>query len=211
MVNQQTVDSEAVAITEVEDDDSAGIVPEGWHVLERVEGEPSTAEGDLNQDGIPDLAAVIEQDQDQSQAEGEAAPRALVIAFGNKAHEFTRSVMAQKVMLQADEGGIWGDPFEQISINRGSVLVDHYGGSNWRWFSTHRFRYQNKDWYLIGSTNGSYFTGTTAEENADVEDTNWLTGDYVLRTTDENNKLITTTGNQGKKELIKLADYDIRE
>ncbi|NOU89302.1 hypothetical protein GC102_26635 [Paenibacillus sp. LMG 31460] len=39
------------------------------------------------------------------------------------------SIIADKVVLKADEGGVWGNPFESLTIDRGSVVVSDYGGS----------------------------------------------------------------------------------
>lgn len=62
---------------------------------------------------------------------------------------------------------------------------------------------------MIGATLGSYFTGTTTSENADVEDYNLLTGDYVFTKADDKGKLKTTVGNRGKKKLVKLKDFRV--
>lgn len=179
------------------------LVPEGWHILEKVKGTPEKVEGDLNEDGISDIAAIIEEDSyDQN-----SPARALIIAFGSNDKTYTLSINAERAVLKADEGGVWGDPFESLSIDRGSVLLTFYGGSNWRWYSKYRFRFQDNGWYLIGATLGSYFTGTTTEDNADEEDYNLLTGDYIIKKADENGKMITTKGNRGKKNLVNLKDF----
>jgi hypothetical protein len=180
------------------------LVPVGWKALERLAGEPYKAEGDLNNDGINDIALVIEE----LEASAEGAPnRALLIAFGNEDNSYTLSIIAEHAVLKADEGGVFGDPLEDLTIDRGSVLLSFYGGSNWRWYSKYRFRYQDKDWYLIGATLGSYFTGTETIEQADEEDYNLLTGDYIKKTYDEDGKEVIEKGNRGKRELVKLRDF----
>jgi hypothetical protein len=187
--------------------DVTALIPAGWQLLVRESG-PVKVEGDLNQDGIQDVAVVIDKIETKT---GEAPERALLIAFGNKDHTYTRSIVADKAILKADEGGVWGDPLDSIAIDRGSVLVNFYGGSNFRWYGKYRFRFQNDDWYLIGATVGSYFTGTTTPENGDEEDYNLLTGDYVKRVVDdlkdEKPTSHTITGNIGTKKLLKLSDY----
>jgi hypothetical protein len=180
-------------------------IPDGWKLLEKVKGEPIKVEGDLNKDGINDIAIVVEE---ISKSLGEAPKRALIIAYGNGDNTYKFSVMAENAILKVDEGGVWGDPLEGVSIDRGSLLIDFYGGSNWRWYSKYRFRFQNNDWYLIGATLGSYFTGNTTMENADEEDYNLLTGDFIKKKADEKGNIVTTKGNRGKRELIKLTDFD---
>ncbi len=186
--------------------DKNSFIPSGWQLFENVEGESMQAEGDLNKDGIADIALVIEQ---SGSTEGEGAPpRALIIAFGSKDHTYTLSINSEKALLRADEGGIWGDPLESITIDKGSVVITEYGGSNWRWYNVYRFRFQENDWYLIGAKKGQYFSGTHTRENADEEDYNLLTGDYVIRKTDEDGHTTITKGNRGKKKLITLKDFN---
>ncbi|MEK4044666.1 hypothetical protein NSU18_13470 [Paenibacillus sp. FSL H8-0048] len=180
------------------------LIPAGWHILEPFQGGRAIAEGDLNKDGIADVAAVIEKNTGKD----EASPRSLLIAFGGNNNTYTLSIIADHVILQADEGGVWGDPFENIIIDRGAVLVSDYGGSNWRWYNKYRFRYQDQDWYLIGSTSGTYFTGAVTMEQADEDDINYLTGQFIKRKTDEQGQTTTTKGNQGKKKLIKLKEFN---
>lgn len=58
---------------------------------------------------------------------------------------------------------------------------------------------------------GTYFTGTTTSENADEEDYNLLTGDYIIRTTDTNGTVNIKKGNRGRKDLVKLRDFSLKE
>ena len=185
--------------------DFDSVIPTGWTLLNPSGESSSLAEGDLNDDGLQDVAMVIEVQSTQV----EFPKRALLIAFGNEDKTYTLSTMAESAVLRKDQGGAWGDPFKSMVIDRGSVVLKHYGGSNWRWYHSYRFRYQDNDWYLIGATEGSYFTGTQTPENADEEDYNLLTGDYVIRKTDEEGNMTTSHGNRGRKELIRLENFDI--
>lgn len=183
------------------------LIPKGWGIAEKSDGTPIQAIGDLNKDEIDDIAVIIEEERG---TEEQAPQRAILIAFGNGDHEYSLSIKTEKAILKADAGGVWGDPLEGISIDRGSVLISFYGGSNSRWYAKYRFRFQDQDWYLIGATLGSYHTGTTTIENADEEDYNLLTGDFTLRKADEqdSSQIITTKGNRGKAKLLKLIDFD---
>lgn len=180
----------------------ASDIPNGFQVLEKVKGTPEVAIGDLNNDGINDVAAVLEV-----KSNPKSGSRGLLIAFGNKNKSYDLKIIAKNAVLNADEGGVWGDPFESISVNRGSVLLNFYAGSNDRWYSSYRFRYQNNGFYLIGATTGSYYNPTTKRENADQEDYNLLTGDYEIRKADQNGKLVTTKGNRGKKALVNIMNF----
>ncbi len=171
-------------------------IPAGWKLIKKTRG-------DLNQDGLDDIAGVIEYGKTDSK-DSQAPPRVLFIAFKDKGN-YQLSVQTAKAILKADQGGVWGDPLEDISVNRGSLLMDFYGGSNYRWAYRYRFRYQNHGWYLIGATIDSYFTGTGEGTTADY---NLLTGWMTVTTVDKNGKKQKKTVNRGKRALLNLEDFD---
>jgi hypothetical protein len=43
-----------------------------------------------------------------------------------------------------------GDPFGEIKIENGILLISQNGGSSWKWDHTDRYRYQEGEFYLIG-------------------------------------------------------------
>lgn len=55
-------------------------------------------------------------------------------------------------ILDTSSGGMMGNPYAGISINRKCIVVEHFGGSREKWRYIHRYRFQNNDWYLIGTT-----------------------------------------------------------
>ncbi|WP_172251364.1 hypothetical protein [Saccharibacillus deserti] len=185
----------------------SALIPYGWHKLKQPNGAEARVQGDMNRDGVPDLAIVIERDAE----EGESPPRSLLLAFGRGGETFSLSVIAEHTVLSQDEGGVWGDPFHGLTIERGTVVIRHYGGSNDRWYRTDRFRYQEKDWKLIGITTGSFFTGTQTEQTADEADYNLVTGDYSIKKTDDKGRRHEQKGNQGKRELTKIEEFDIEK
>lgn len=168
-------------------------VPSGWKVLK-------STQGDLNKDGLSDIAAVIEKIGTSS----EASPRILFIAFGDSQGNYTSSVQSDKAILKSDEGGVWGDPFNEISVNRGSLLINFYGGSNWRWDKTYRFRYQNNGWYMIGATLTTSYTGTGESTK---EDYNLITGDMIKTDTKPGSDKKVSKSNRGKKNLVNFLDF----
>lgn len=177
-------------------EDISSFIPNGWHILEKNDGKLASAEGDLNQDGLMDKAFVIEGEEKLI----DAPPRSLLIAFKNKDNTYSLSIKADNAIMLQDEGGVFGDPFQDIKIDRGSVLLEFYGGSNYRWYMYYRFRYQDDGWYLIGATKGSYYTAVTTMDNADEEDYNLLTGDYIIKKF-EDGEIKTTKGNRGKRSF----------
>lgn len=171
------------------------LIPEGWTIK-------SLAEGDLNNDSLPDAAVVIEK----VSTIDDLIHRALIL-FVQEDGEYKLSLKNDAAILRADEGGVWGDPFESLSIDNGTLVLRFYGGSNWRWYSQYQFNFQNDGWYLSRATLGSYFTGTTTSDAADEENYNLLTGAYIIKKADENGRIITNEGNRGKRSLLNLNDF----
>ncbi|WP_425446159.1 hypothetical protein [Dethiothermospora halolimnae] len=183
-----------------ENKDISGFIPKGWHLLD-TSGD-SKVEGDLNGDEITDIAFVIEGDKEEELG----APRTLMIITGNPDGTYTLAAKGEKVILRKYGGGIMGDPFMGLSINRGSLLVGHYGGSAWRWGKSYRFRYEGDGWYLIGATEDWFHA--VSNRGKKYEDINLLTGDYKMIETDDNGVEKHTEGNRGKKKLVNLVDFD---
>lgn len=155
-------------------------IPDGWTIT-KTHDNTGLVHGDLNKDGIKDAALAIESSAAISEKRGcgkhifneKNKPRALLILFGKKDGGYELSARNDDIILRSGEGGVWGDPFEGLQIERGTLVIKHYGGSNWRWKKVHRFRYDSKNWMLIGQTEISHWT-----VNASVleHDYNLLTG-----------------------------------
>jgi hypothetical protein len=185
----------------IADSDISSFIPEGWHILNGY-GE-SKVEGDLNKDGISDVAVALEG----TSTSEEAALRMLIILLTNKDKSYSISIKAEKAILRTDEGGVMGDPFMGLEIDRGSLLINHCGGSAWRWSNAYRFRFQDDGWYLIGATKDWFHAVSSAGRL--YEDINLLTGEYIRIETDDNGVEKKAMSNKGKKELVNLIDFDI--
>jgi Leucine-rich repeat (LRR) protein len=181
----------------------SNLIPEGWNIFAKY-GENFIIDGDLNKDGIEDKAFVIENDE----LEDEASKRNLIIAFGRNDGGYDFSVRANQAILNEEDGGTFGDPFEGIEIDRGSILLKFMGGSS-RWSKSFRFRYQDEGWYLIGYTKGAY--ESLGEEMVCLKkDYNLLTGDYIEDIV-EDGKVKNIKKNIGTKPLINLDDFKVAE
>lgn len=114
-------------------------------------------EEDLNGDGRPDALLVISNGGlDATRAtESYIVKHVLVLALRGDDGKLHRSIVNDAAVLDGDEGGAFGDPFEELSVEHGVVVIMHYGGSRDRWGYTHRYRYQNGQWMLIGLSFGS--------------------------------------------------------
>jgi hypothetical protein len=178
------------------------------------------ARGDLNKDGIEDIAMVLgpkwEQDDNwrEKAANSNAAPRLLIILFGTSSG-YTQAAKSDKAILCKDCGGIFGDPFAAIGISKNVLQIDHYGGSNWRWSYTHKFRYQDKEFFLIGQTTNWYWDVKNCDKlndfaGTEYEDTNFITGQYEKKEISQDCELLVNKKGKKKIEpLVSLPKFEI--
>ena len=92
-------------------------------------------------------------------------------------------------------GGVFGDPFEAIDVERGTVVVRHYSGSRDRWGYIDRFRLQDGRWTHIGAT--ERHTDTLDCSYFEERDANLVTG------------LVVESGKMGRSSYNR-AFYELR-
>lgn len=165
----------------------ADFVPKDWAIIK-------SDTGDLNKDKLDDLAFVIEYQKDKKEDDyGVGYPRILVVVF-QKDGEYQLSIQNNKFIMLADEGGMMGDPFEDLFIKKGVLNINFTGGSSELWSFYYKFRFQNDDWYLIGEDNND-FNRNTGEYRS--ESINYSTS-----------KMQTKSGKEGGKETEKWTDLE---
>lgn len=123
-------------------------------------------EGDLDKDGFSEKVIVYDTDNETDM--GTERQIYIYKSINDKWVIWKKSVGA---VLPSVHGGIIGDPFQGISIERGCIVINHFGGSSSKWRYTHRYRYQNGSFYLIGASTNF---GSPCE--------NFITFDYNLST-----------------------------
>lgn len=121
-------------------DDSIEL-PAGWKLI-------SEARGDVTKDELQERVQIIEA----TTAEGDAAPERRIRIYKLAKWNWTFWQEIAGGVLPADAGGMVGDPFEELSIERSCIVLRHFGGSRIRWSYTHRYRWQNEAWEMIGAT-----------------------------------------------------------
>lgn len=200
-------------------------IPEGYDII-------STATGDLNKDKVddyvlvlksklenqyenPEVDTMIKVEENAAALVAELSARLLLVLFKN-ASGYSLAAKSGSAILCKECGGIFGDPFESVMIERGVLSIHHYGGSAWRWSYTHKFRWQQNDFYLIGRTSYSFWNVSHCEKlddfaGTDYKDENLITGDYEhKKISDEGCKLLVNKkGKQKVKPLQKLSAFNI--
>jgi hypothetical protein len=140
-------------IVEKGNDDSA-FIPKGWKLLK-------TAVGDLNRDGVADLAFVI-QSKDSAKLVKSAydsydtvktQPRMLVIAFYNSVEKNYKLEIQNSTFILNHDNPYRDDPFDDLSISNGVLSIDFHLWFSWGTYemsrSSYKFRYQNYTFELI--------------------------------------------------------------
>lgn len=171
-------------------------VPVGWRLIKQ-------ASGDLNEDGLDDIAGIIEHGEPYNRRAMEEAPQRILFIALREGAGYHLSIQKENFILEADKGGVWGDPLHSISVNHGSLLVKFYGGSNYRWTYDYRFRYEDDGWYLIGYTAKHWYTGNGSGKQ---EDYNLLTGVEIVSTIERLVVVNEETIYHGRKDLANLKD-----
>ena len=147
-------------------------LPEGFEILD-------TASGDLDKDGVKELVVAYNTRKEDSSYE--TIPRSLVI-YKMYHQEWRTWKESQQALYGSRDGGMMGDPFGDIIIDRGILQISQNGGSSWKWDHTDKYRYQNGEFYLVGYTSHS---GKLCEYWEDV-DFNLSTGKMIVTKEFEN-------------------------
>jgi hypothetical protein len=110
-------------------------IPQGYSILD-------SASGYLNNDTYKDVVLILKYKYENIGAD---TTRPLLLLAGTKKNNHY-SLMAKNdsVVLCKECGGIFGDPFQGITIKRGYFSIEHYGGSSWRWTRIITFKYSIK-------------------------------------------------------------------
>lgn len=187
-------------------------IPKGYQIIYQ-------KEGNLNDDKVKDVAVIIESKTEIAnlkETDHAQKPRILFILFGKVSGGYNLSVQSNESIMLSDDGGVFGDPLQELYIMGKTVCVDYYGGSNFKWTYTYKWRYQNKDWFLIGATHS---TMDPFENKLETYDFNLSTGvaeQTVMPYLEEDEgkptlKPKTKRFNPGKKPLYKLKDFKFGE
>ncbi|HZH36685.1 MAG TPA: hypothetical protein VEX65_05385 [Flavisolibacter sp.] len=108
-------------------------IPAGYILLD-------SASGDLNRDSYRDLVLVLKKNGEEDSVD---VPRPLLLLQGS-ATGYSLAGRNDNVVLCYSCGGVFGDPYQGITIKNGYFSLEHYGGSSWRWTRIITFRYDAK-------------------------------------------------------------------
>lgn len=102
--------------------------------------------GDLNADGRGDYVLVTSEivPKDAPYEEG-AGERSVRILIRDAKASLTLAARNDLVAMCRNCGGVFGDPFEGVTVRGTKFTVSNYGGSNDRWAYSYTFAYSRRD------------------------------------------------------------------
>lgn len=217
--SENSYDSDAEEVTQEEEVNKAiRIIHDDEDIPENettdVENEPSTdglkqmatVTGDLDKDKIPEKVVVFDT---KRESESDMGTEREIHIYKKTNGDWKLWHQSIGAVLPSENGGMMGDPFESLSIEKGSIVIKHFGGSREKWSYTHRFRYQNNTWELIGVTVNN---GSPCDYWEDF-DYNLSTGKYIYtkETEDcegEKSKTIDKKTKEAQHKLARLPKMD---
>jgi hypothetical protein len=109
------------------------------------------ASGDLDKDGIDEKVVIYDMDLDTAQFDG--VDREVVI-FKNIRNNWAIWQRSVQAVGNSKSGGMNSDPFWEMQIKNGILIISQAGGSSWKWHRIDKYRFQNNAFELIGCVSG---------------------------------------------------------
>jgi hypothetical protein len=136
------------------------IIPKDYTVL-------NFTKGDLNRDKFDDAILILKHNNE----EHNEYKRPLYILLGDENGTYKVVAKNNSVVLGREDGGIYGDPFEGVTIKRGYFSIEHYGGSSWRWSRIITFKYNKnqKDWFLYKDGEKTYHISNPQKTTTEIQ------------------------------------------
>lgn len=116
--------------------------------------------GDLNGDNKPDAILVLKNPGEDSLNEEELS-RTLLILIRQANGKLKQALRNDEAIMGRHSGGVFGDPYDGITIKRNGFNISFYGGSSWRWSYNYEFRWNaaKKNWILFKESEANFNSG----------------------------------------------------
>lgn len=142
-------------------------IPEGYTIIERIDG-------DLDNDG--NLEAVVAFNTEEVNENSYKNVTRELVVYKETEGKWVKWKSSLQALYGSRDGGMMGDPYDTMYIEKGVLEVVHFGGSSWKWSITDKYRYQDNEFYLIGYTS----TSGAPCEYFEIADFNVSTGKIIV-------------------------------
>lgn len=147
--------------------------------------------GDLNGDGVEDMALMVERSEGESEEHWSSKPRELMLLMGYS-EGYARGQLSRKVVRWSGEGGMNPEPYDGMTIDETGLTVRECGKD---WSTDLIFTWQEKGLSLTGYVHRywEWIVSETSEECRGLEDRfDLLTGAF------------TRVGQRGETDVLLL-------
>jgi len=141
-------------------------LPKGYELLDFVEG-------DLNADQKKDAILILKAPGEDTAMDMDLK-RPFLLLSRQADGKLKLEKRNDNLVMCKSCGGVFGDPYESVTIGKKGFSISFYGGSNWRWGYDYTFTYnaEKKNWFLTREQQTHYNSSDpdTGKES-DIEET----------------------------------------
>jgi hypothetical protein len=105
--------------------------------------------GDLDKDNVPEKVVIY--NTPDTNAENGGIIREIII-YKQSGKQWIPWHRSREALLDSKSGGMMGDPFQEMEIDKGILSILQAGGTSWQWSRFDKYRFQNGRFELIGYT-----------------------------------------------------------
>lgn len=123
-------------------------------------------------------------------------------------------VKNKDAIFKKDEGGVFGDPFENMLLKEDNLIISLYGGSNWRWQYVFTFKI-NDESIVLQKCRYAFKSLEDCEIGSDeiIKDGGVIKYYYpaegILESVKMNQDILEKKEDKLEKKEIELKEYDI--
>lgn len=130
----------------------------------------SSEQGDLSGNGTPGVVLVLDHLGTGAGMLGEGMPRSVLLLMRDGAGKLQIAKQNDRLVPCAQCGGVAGDPFGYLRVDRGGFAVLIEGGSRERWSDEYSFKYSadQQDWLLDQAVRAVTDTQTGEEKRIEL-------------------------------------------
>lgn len=130
----------------------------------------SSQQGDLSGNGTHGVVLVLDHPGTGNEMLGEGTPRSILLLTRDSAGKLQKSKQNDRLVPCAQCGGMAGDPFGYVRVDKGGFTVLIEGGSRERWSDEYAFKYsaEQQDWLLDKAVRTVTDTETGEEKHIEL-------------------------------------------